>query len=302
MLIRLRVRSFLLLASALAVTGSGCAKHGGRQGLPPPERVVLSAPVSVPMGFVGGRPTVAVRINGRGPYEVILDTGAAGSVFSESLAIEWGLPRVGHATMTRPGGTEQAPAVLTRVETIELGGLRLEGVAAVYTDMSQMQHHLGSPIAGVLSATMLDGLLVTYNYPAKRIEIRAGGLPAADGRMVFDWPANERLLSVPMEIDGHATIIDIDTGSNGGFTLPQTTTRGLAWLEGPVAAESIRTMDHSTPSAVGRLRGDIRIGQFTFSNPSIRTNDGVLATIGYDVLKDFVLTVDAKSRRFELRK
>jgi hypothetical protein len=290
------------LAAVVAASFTGCGQHGSRRGLPPPDAIVLAAPVSVPMDSAGGRPVVSVRINDHGPYRLILDSGAAGSVFSDRLAQELGFPRLGHADMTRPGSPDKEPATLTRIGRIEIDGLRLEGVSAVYADLSQLQQRLATDIAGVLSATMLDGLLVTYDYPAHRIGFRQGGLPAADGRTVFNWPEGERLPSVPMEIGGRTVQIDIDTGSGGGFTVTQTTTAGLTWLEAPVAAEPIRTLDRATPSATARLQGNIRIGQYTFTNPVIRTNDGVLQMIGYEVLKDFVLTLDAKNHRFELRK
>jgi hypothetical protein len=254
------------------------------------------------MDFVGGRPVVSVRINGRGSYRLILDSGAAGSVFSEQVARELGFPALGSANMSRPGSAETEPATLTKVETIELAGLRLEGVSAVYADLSLLQKRLAADIAGVLSATMLDGVLVTYDYPAQRLGFRTGGLPTPDGRTVFDWPAGERLPSVPLEIGGRTLRVDIDTGSGEGFTLPQTVTAGLPWLQAPVAGDPIHTLDRVTQSATARLRGEIRLGPYSFPNPVIRTNDGVLQTVGYKVLREFVFTLDAKNRRFELRK
>ncbi len=46
---------------------------------------------TVPMLDLGGRPMVDVRINGKGPYAVILDTGANVTAIDEALVNELGL-------------------------------------------------------------------------------------------------------------------------------------------------------------------------------------------------------------------
>lgn len=290
-----------LLAIICSLTTNGCAQHDGRRGLPPPDKIELAAPLTVPMDSIGGRPVISARINQRGPYKLILDSGAAGSVFSTQLAAPLGLPALGHADMTRPGGKNKQPATLTKVDSIEIGELHLSGVSAVYADLSLLQTRLSPEIMGVLSSTMLDGLLVAFDYPAKKIGFRRGALPAADELTVFTWPAGERLPSVPVSLAGRVMRLDIDTGSTGGFTVPATLVDNVSWLETPVATEPIRTLDGTTPAALGRLQGEVRLGKFTFRDPAIRTNQGVLHLIGYQVLQDFTLTLDAKHRRFELR-
>ena len=301
---RIVAQKFQLRVAAAVLSlagGTSCwGQHSSRQGLPQPDKITLAAPVSVTMESAGGRPVVTARINGRGPYKLILDSGAAGSVFSNELARELALPELGHAKIGRPESKDTQPATLTKIEKIEIAGLRLEGVSAVCADLSMVQKRLASDVQGVLSATMLDGLLVAYDYPAGKIGFRRGELPAADGQTVFDWPAGERLPSVMMDLAGQTVRIDIDTGSGNGFTLTQAMAAKLEWLETPVAAGPMHTLDTVTQTASGRMKGEIRIGKFVFTNPQVRTNDGVMKTVGYEVLKDFVFTLDPKNRRFEL--
>jgi predicted aspartyl protease len=108
----------------------------GQHSLPPPDKVELSAPVSVPMESSTGLPVVSARINDRGPYKFIIDTGAGGSVFSENLAHELGFPSIAHAAMGSPGSTKPVAATVTRVEKIEIGSLTIKGVMAVFADLS----------------------------------------------------------------------------------------------------------------------------------------------------------------------
>jgi len=92
-----------------------------------------------------------------------------GSVLAESLARELGLPSIAQAAMGRPGSAKPLPATVTRVAKIEIGGLTVEGVMAVFADLTAVQQK--SPdVQGVLSAAMFQGLLVSYNFTAKKIE------------------------------------------------------------------------------------------------------------------------------------
>jgi hypothetical protein len=53
--------------------------------LPPPERVELRpTQTTVPMELFGGRAVVSVHINGKGPFQFILDTGAGGTAGPDS--------------------------------------------------------------------------------------------------------------------------------------------------------------------------------------------------------------------------
>jgi hypothetical protein len=70
------IDSMLLLLLLNAATGCSQLMH---RNPPPPERVELrTGKAAVPMELFGGRPVVSVHINGKGPFQFILDTGAGG--------------------------------------------------------------------------------------------------------------------------------------------------------------------------------------------------------------------------------
>src|SRR5689334_5038561 len=60
--------------------------------MPPAHVAVPSEGIVLPMQDAGGRPVVDVRINGRGPYRFILDTGASTTVIDAGLNRELALP------------------------------------------------------------------------------------------------------------------------------------------------------------------------------------------------------------------
>ncbi len=292
--------SFRLHATLAAITCATSINAYGQHSLPPPDKIELSAPTSVAMESSNDLPVVSARINGQGPYKFIIDTGAMHSVFAETLAREVGLPSLAHAAMGRPGSTKPLEATVTRVAKIEIGGLTIEGVSAVFADLSAVFLKKVPDVQGVLSATMVPGLLVTYNFPAKKIEFRRGELPSEDGQTIFAWAAGS-LPSLTVDLAGQSVRMDVDTGAISGFVVDTAVVNKVQWLEAPSEGKKIRTVDMETKSFEGRMKGVIRVGKFSFENPRLVYHDG-FNNLGSAVLKDFVVTLDPKNRRLELKR
>ena len=291
--------SIKLSVTVAAVIFASSMTACGPRSLPPPDKIELSAPTSVTIESDTGWPVVMARINDRGPYAFILDTGARGSVVSEKLAHKLGLPSMMRAAMGRPGSTKPIPATVTRITNMEIGDLKIEGIAAVYADLSEMMKK-APDVQGALSVSMFQGLLVTYNFPARKIEFRHGELPKEDGQTIFSWPA-DKLPSVPADIAGQSIRMDLDTGARAGFVIDSGVANKLAWVEAPTEGSSLRTLDTESKTFTGRMKGAIRIGKFSFENPQLDYHDG-FNNVGSSVLKDFVITLDPKNRRVELKR
>jgi predicted aspartyl protease len=288
-----------LLTTIVALILSTSVTACGPRPLPQPDKIELGAPVTVPMLSSAGLPVVEARINGQGPYKFILDTGAMGSVVSESLARDLGLPSIAPAAMARPGSSKPLPATVTRITRIEIGKVSLEGVMAVFADLSAVMKK--APDAqGVLSASMFQGLLVSYNFPARTIDFRRGELPKEDGQTIFTWAAG-KIPNVTADVAGQSVQMDLDTGATRGFVIDAAIAKKLAWLEAPTEGTKLQTVDIETGTFTGRMKGTIRVGTFSFENPRVDYHDG-FNNIGSFVLKDFVVTIDPKNRRLELKR
>jgi predicted aspartyl protease len=291
--------SFRSRTTLVAITCAASINVYGQQSLHPPDKVELSAPVSVPMESSTGLPVVSARINDHGPYKFIIDTGAGGSVFSESLAQELGFPSLAHAAMGRPGSTKPVAATVTRVAKIEIGSLTIEGVTAVFADLSAVLKK-APDIQGVLSVATVSGLLVTYDFPAKKIEFKRGELPSEDGQTIFAWPVG-KLPSLRADVAGQSVQMDVDTGAISGFVVDTAVAKKVKWLEPPSAGAKMHTVDTETTTFTGRINGTIRVGKFSFENPRLDYHDG-FNNLGSAALKDFIVTLDPKNRRLELKR
>ncbi len=289
----------LILLHALAAS----AQQVVRRAPPPAALIELRVPKTVvPMELFGDRPVVSVRVNGKGPFQFALETGVTGTMVSTELAHELGLPDMGQAIAGRPGAASPARVTLTRIDKLELGEAEISGLLAVSADVSTVWigNHLPQ---GVLNAASFPGPLVTLDYPAKRIELRRGELPAVDGRTVFEWDAEGTLPSTPLALNGLKLEVALNLGLASGIDLPERYADRLRLTSEPVAVPKNKTNtgDGESEITVATLNGAAKLGQFTINHPQIRfIDDMAYGNIGREILQRFAVALDSKNRRIRL--
>jgi hypothetical protein len=267
----------------------------------PPPRVELASPVvRLPMGSFGHRPVVEATLDGKGPYRFILDTGASGCVLAAPFADRAGLTVLAAAKVKSPESPTPVDGKLVRIERVAIGGITLTGLNAVAMDLSRVFPGPGDPV-GVLSAALFPGYLLTFDYPAGTIALRAGELPAANGEDLFEFNPSRRLPSLSASFAGTAIDLDLDTGSATGFTVPSDYAARLPLSGGLVEGKPDKRVDRILTVQEGRLQGAARIGRFAFESPTIRFVAGTAqGLVGWDVLKRFAVTFDSKNHRLRL--
>ncbi len=292
-----------LLALTLLQASATSAQEAVRHAAPSAPQIELRVPKTVvPMELFGGRAVVSVRVNGKGPFPFALDTGVTGTMVSTELARELRLPDMGQAIAGRPGAAAPARATLTRIDKLELGEAEISGLFAVSADVSTVWTGDDRP-QGVLNAASFPGLLVTLNYPAKRIELRRGELPAPDGRTIFEWNAEGTLPSTPLALSGVKLEVTLNLGLASGIDLPERYADLLRLTSEPVAVPKTKTNtgDGESEITVATLKGVAKLGQFTINRPQIRfVDDMAFGNIGREILQRYVVTLDSKNRRIRL--
>ena len=237
--------------------------------------------VTVPMLDVGGRPVIEVKINGAGPYRLIFDTGATNTVIDPSMV----------------GGVTG----LTTLKSLEIGSLRFDDVGVRSSTLP-----IGAPPdfpKGVLSASQFPGYLVTYDFPAKTITIAKGALPAADGKHIFQYGADERLPVAPIRVAGHEYVIHVDTGSPLSVMLPLRAAKELGLDTALAPAGKARTGAGEFELFTATVNGTIQIGDFPIPDHVVRFSDlrpgpaPGIGNMGSALLKNFRLTFDSANRR-----
>lgn len=111
------------------------------------------------------RMTAPVRINGQGPFNFVLDTGANRTVIAAELAAALGLPDGGLANVHGVAGVEPAPTAIIGVlqaDTIAVRGLRAPALSRV---------RLGAD--GLLGVDVLRNRRVLLNFVDRQLTITA---------------------------------------------------------------------------------------------------------------------------------
>ena len=294
--------SILLVASVLPADGRA-QMQVGPQAPAPASIQVPGDGVIVPMQDMEGRPVVELKINGKGPYRFILDTGAMTTVVSDELSRELSLTPPAGVQVSSVGGGP-APAIVV-IHDVSIGNAVLEGLSAAVMPLGPLLKGENAP-RGVLSAVNFPGYLLTFDYPSKHISIKKGALESADSQSTFQFTEEQVLPTVPIRIAGHNTEVHLDTGSPFGLTLPVKFLTELPLASKPREVGRIRTGGGEFPVSIARQNGTIELGKFRLDLDEVRFSDArpgsgpAVGNIGYDFLRHFVVVLDSKNRRIQL--
>src|ERR1700716_3890355 len=101
-----------------------------------------SAPVEVPFEFVANQIIVQVKIAGKGPYSMLLDTNTDPSAIDLGTARELGLRLDARSFPASGGGADANLVQLTRLSTVELETIIAKDVSAGAIDLSKLSANL----------------------------------------------------------------------------------------------------------------------------------------------------------------
>jgi hypothetical protein len=241
---------------------------------------------------------IPVRINQKGPFDFMVDTGSQVTVIDPSLAEGLGLKPQGKVGLVYVASYAQA--ALTALDTLEAASQIVEKPFAVVQDLGSIQ--AADPrIRGVLGENFLAhfDLLIDYTHKllcldqtaAMRESVRGERIPlVAPQNPEDEVPFTERLV-ISIHLSGTGTrqiLLQLDSGSDG-----------LILYAGNEANSGLLKQATLQGSGVGNAQGafailppqDLRIGTHTLShvyfvtpvsveqNVPAMTTDGLLPTV-----------------------
>ena len=186
------------------------------------------ADTSVPLRMVGDRLVVVpVVVNGRGPFDFLLDTGTTTTVIDPELAEELALHSTDRVSMMTPGGERAVPR--GRLESVTVGAKTVEGLEALFQDLGGIRRVDGS-IRGVLGQPFLSRFNYLLSYKRRRLEfddgaategvLRGTPLPfeGSEGRILVAAPrASAREKGRRFVLDSGASQVILFDGREGGL-------------------------------------------------------------------------------------
>jgi predicted aspartyl protease len=153
-----------------------------------------------------------VTINGQGPFNFLLDTGANVSCISHKLAERLDLKSAETELVHTVVGARQRPVVV--LDTLQVGPRNRKRVKAPSLPIQ------GPEVDGVLGVDWLKGQRLVLNFKQRKLEIvRSQPDQGEPGRIVI-VPARRRhgqLTIVDADLSGHKISAIIDSGAEGSL-------------------------------------------------------------------------------------
>jgi predicted aspartyl protease len=269
--------------------------------LPAAPAAMTTAPetlATVPLKLIGGKPTVSVTINGKGPFDFFLDTGAGATVLNSDLAEELQLPITGKTRIGDPANPQAIEAKLATVKHLTIGSAAFDDVEVVTWDRDEL--YRGGGPRGVIGNPLFADLLLTLDLGKGEARIARGAV-ALGPDVVTYVPSEGGVFRIPISIGALTMDAAIDSGSPSGLALPKRYVEQLP-LATPLAEVGRgKTANSDFVLYSATVGAPLRIGSQTFERPLVTFNDVLPgALFGAQILRNLVMTIDQKNRRIQL--
>lgn len=289
------------LVGALASAGLG------------PATVVGQTPAADPQDRLryldaAGRLSVKALVNGEGPFDFLIDTGATASVIATDIADQLGLPRVDTGKLHSIAGAESV--AMTRVASLAVGKrLRRDMRVAVLPRASLWMD-------GVLGLDWLGKASLLLDFGRRRMVV-GQPLPIPDAQTVT---VESRLIRsgltlIDAYIPRERVIAFVDTGSTttaGNMALMEAAIRGGS-LSGAAAETALRSVTGQVMQGRAASLTRLTLGAMTFRNAPLIVGpihtfdywglgDRPAIVIGADLLRGFdTVAIDFKRNEVRFR-
>lgn len=263
---------------------------------------------TLPFELIDNRVFVEVRLNGKGPYHFVLDTGAVADV-GNHVAQQLGLKAEDVGEGQGVGENKQHFGQ-TQVAEVQLGELRLRDVNFGVTSLDDSPQVFGTkPVDGIIGSEVFERLVVKHDYIHRVLTFtQPEHFTYAGSGMIVHFERPRQIPVVDAELDGVSGKFGVDTGARSAMLLygPFCAQNKLQQKYG-ARLEGVTGWGLGGPvrSLLGRAR-ELRIGDVQVHDLVIRlstqktgltTSSAMAGLIGPDVLSQFDVTFDyARSR------
>ncbi|HTP52382.1 MAG TPA: aspartyl protease family protein [Anaeromyxobacteraceae bacterium] len=279
---------------------------------PPPDFSIAGGKTStsVPFALVNNHIYVDVRLDGRGPFRMLCDTGGM-NILTPSLAKALGLKAEG-ALEGRGVGDRSEDVALAKVGSLRVGDATLRDQVFAVFPLDTFEKVEGLRISGIIGYEVFRRFVVEVNYEERRLGLTLPKDFEYRGRGVaVPFQYNDKIPQVEGSIDGIPGKFDIDTGSRStvDLTSPFVEKNDLK-RKYPLSAVVVTGWGVGGPARSYVTRGkELRIGTVVVRAPVLLLSaqdkgafsDPYLAgNVGGGVLKRFNITFDYGHKRLYL--
>lgn len=265
----------------------------------------------VPFEFIHNQIVVQVKIGGKGPFTMLLDTDTDPSAIDRKTADELGLRSSARGYPATGGGTEANIVHETWLPDVTVGNVKGKDVAAATIDLTKIGERLGRPVHGVLGYSFLKDRIIQIDYPNSMIRFHAQSpfptiefSPNMVDKIAVPFRREDgNVLIDSVFVNGKKMIATLDTGSSGTFTLTPEAVELLGLVQEDGKSEESVGYNGRYEKGTGTLKS-FRIGRLTIDSapaafwlPNTGHDKKIFhVNIGNGFFKDFIMTFDFKKK------
>lgn len=263
--------------------------------------------------FADNRVLLPVFVNGQGPFEFILDTGAGdGSSITLDLFNRLHLEKESQSEVTGAGADTET-VLNTRATSIKFGSIELGPLPLMAFPMKAMTDAIGfRQLDGILGDALLDRFVVTLDFDRQVITLADPNdyVPPLGSVVIPFEIYNHIVPACEGLVDGRKARLLIDLGDRSSFTLFKPFWKKYGYQHRRSVIRAMTGIGIGGPiyGLVTRV-SDVKIGGADIKQPLTRLvlqkpsaiNDQIIdGSIGTGILKKFVVSFDYTHRRMIL--
>ena len=153
---------------------AGCADAGGVGSTSVPADSAAGEVAFRMTGPGGAALVVPVHVNGRGPFDLILDTGATLTCVDSSLARELELPERRAVLGMAVGVGGSGRVRLHQVDSLRIGAAVARSLTVCALDLTELRR-LGGGVRGLLGLNVLRNFRVTLDFGREVVRLAPPG-------------------------------------------------------------------------------------------------------------------------------
>jgi predicted aspartyl protease len=275
--------------------------------------IPASGKVSVPFRLLNNHVVVDVKVNGKGPFPFLLDTGGH-SIVTPATVKALGLTSEGESA-SGGSGEKMITNGYARVDRLDVGGAALTNQTVTTIDFSPRAVE-GLQLGGMLGLEFLERFVVCVDYGARMITIMDPEVFGAGERRrsgtAIPFTFYEHMPQVDGTLDGRPARFNIDTGSRSDVTMtsayvereklraayPNGIEATEGWgVGGPARAYLVRA--RSMKLGPVEVRGPIT--GLSIARKGAMSDAYYDGNVGSGALKRFIVTFDYQGRTMYLK-
>jgi hypothetical protein len=246
-----------------AVVGSTAQADAGR--------AALETAFVLPTRSCGNYFIVDAMVDGKGPFPMLLDTGAGTTTISPSMS--------------------QATGASDWIHSFQVDRFHATGnIECQVQELAHLGRALGVEIQGIVGYGVFEGMLLTYDYPAKQIRLEERSFTASEISKPNVVPTSTGKRPYIRVSAGSVEFTAlVDTGSSRNLTFKKF--ERFSFEEPPIPTGGSMKVSGLYLVKSGRVNHNIQVGPLTLSQPIVNSTRGT-DLFGQGLMRDFIVTFD----------